>query len=56
MTSDEAFLSYSGGIVNNCLTNILYINEKETDINEQQIIRRTSYYNFDHFSKLAKEN
>ena len=56
MTSDEAFLSYSGGILNNCLTNILYINENETDINEQQIIRRSSYYDFDQFSKLAKEN
>ena len=56
MTSDEAFLSYSGGILNNCLTNILHINENETDINEQQIIRRSSYYDFDQFSKLAKEN
>ena len=56
MTSDEAFLSYSGGILNNCLTNILQINENETDINEQQIIRRSSYYDFDQFSKLAKEN
>ena len=54
MTSDEAFLSYSGGILNNCLTNILHINE--TDINEQQIIRRSSYYDFDQFSKLVKEN
>ena len=53
MTSDEAFLSYSGGILNNCL-NILHINEN--DINEQQIIRRPSYYDFDQFSKLAKEN
>ena len=56
MTSDEAFLSYSGGILNNCLTNILHINENETDINEQQIIRRSLYYDFDQFSKLAKEN
>ena len=56
MTSGEAFLSYSGGILNNCLTNILHINENETDINEQQIIRRSSYYDFDKFSKLAKEN
>ena len=55
MTSDEAFLSYSGGILNNCLTNILHINENETDINEQQRIRRSSYYDFDQFSKLAKE-
>ena len=49
MTSDEA-------ILNNCLTNILHINENEIDINEQQIIRRSSYYDFDQFSKLAKEN
>ena len=42
MTSDEAFLSYLGGILNNCLTNILHINENETDINEQQTIRRSS--------------
>ena len=56
MTSDEAFLSYSGGILNNYLTNILHINENETDINEQQISRPSSYYDFDQFSKLAKEN
>ena len=56
MISDEAFLSYSGSILNNCFTNILHINENETDINEQQIIRRSSYYDFDQFSKLAKEN
>ena len=56
MTSDEVFLSYSGGILNNCLTNILHINENETDINEKQIIRRLSCYDFDQFSKLAKEN
>ena len=55
MTSDEAFLSYSGGILNNCLTNILHINENETDINEQQTIRRSSYYDFYQFSKLAKK-
>jgi len=54
--SDEAFLSYSGGILNNCLTNILHINENETDINEQQIIYRSSYYDLDQFSKLADEN
>ena len=54
MTSGEAFLSYSGGILNNCLTNILHINKN--DINEQEIIRRSSYYDFDQFSKLAKEN
>ena len=45
MTSDEAFLSYSGGILNSCLTNILQINEN--DINEQEIIRRSPYYDFD---------
>ena len=56
MTSDEAFLSYSGGILTICLTNILHINENETHINEQQQIRRSSYYNFGQFSKLAKEN
>ena len=50
----SAFLSYSGGILNNCLTNILHINKN--DINEQEIIRRSSYYDFDQFSKLAKEN
>ena len=53
---DEAFLSDSRGILNNCLTNILHINENETDINEQQIIRRSSCYDFDQFSKLAVEN
>ena len=56
MTTDEVFLSYSGGILNNCLTNILHINENKTDINEQQIIRRSSYYDFDQFIKLAKVN
>ena len=54
MTPDEALLSYSGGILNNCFTNMLYINEN--DINEQQIIRRSSHYDFIQFSKLAKEN
>ena len=49
-------MSYSGGILNNCLTNILRINENETGINEQQIIRSSSYYDFDQFRKLAKEN
>ena len=45
-TSDQAFLSYSGGILNNCLTNILHINENETDINEQ-LIHRSSYHDLD---------
>ena len=54
--SDEAFLSNSRGILNNCLTNILHINKNETDVNVQQIRRRLSYYDFDQFTKLAKEN
>ena len=53
--SDEAFLSNSRGILNNCLTNILHINKNETDVNVQQIRRRLSYYDFDQFTKLAKE-
>ena len=56
MTFDETFLSYSGGIQNNCLTNILHINENDTDINVKQIIRCSSYYDFDKFNYFAKKN
>ena len=41
MAFDELFLSYLGGIQNNSLSDILYIND--TEINELQIIRRSSY-------------
>ena len=43
-------------MLNNFLTNILHINENETDINKQQLIHRSSYHDLDQFSKLAKEN
>ena len=45
MAFDELFLSYLGGIQHNSLSDILYIND--TEINELQIIRRSSYYDFD---------
>ena len=54
MAFDELFLSYLGGIQHNSLSDILYIND--TEINELQIIRRSSYYDLDKFNDFAKKN
>ena len=52
--SNELFLSYLGGIQNNSLSDILDIND--TEINELQIIRCSSCYDFDKFNDFAKKN
>ena len=54
MAFDKLFLSYVGGIQHNSLSDILDINDAE--INELQIIRRSSFYNFDKFNDFAKKN
>ena len=53
MTFDETFLSYLGGIQNNCLNNLLDKNENNAENNEPQLIRRSSYYDIDKFYLLA---
>ena len=53
MAFEELFLSYLGGIQNNSLSDILDIND---EINELQIIRRSSDYDFDKFNDFAKKN
>lgn len=54
MTLDDTFLSFLGGINNNDLINILDTNDVENY--EPQLIRRSSYYDFDKFSKLTQIN
>ena len=54
MTFDDTFLSYLRDIHNNDLINILNINDTEN--NELQLIRHSSYYDFDKFTKLAQSN
>ena len=46
MTSEESFLSFSGGLPLNCLINILNT-KNNNDGNELPIIRRSSYYDAD---------
>ena len=53
MTFDEAFLSYLRGIQNNCLNNLLDINENNAEINEPQLIHRSSDYDIDKFHLLV---
>ena len=55
MVTDETFLQFTGGISNNCLNNILSIGNAIDENNELPIIRRSSYYDFDTFSSLAKK-
>ena len=55
MVTDETFLQFTGGISNSCLNNILSIGNAIDENNELPIIRRSSYYDFDTFSSLAKK-
>ena len=55
MVTDETFLQFTGGISNSCLNNILSIGNAIDENNELPIIRRSSYYDFDKFSSLAKK-
>ena len=43
-----------GGTENNCLSDILDMHNDE--VNEFQIIRRLSYYDYDKFNEFAKQN
>ena len=54
MSFDEIFLSYLGGTENNCLSYILDMHNNE--VNEIQIIRRSSYYDYDKLKEFAKQN
>ena len=54
MYFDEIFLSYLGGTETNCLSDILDMHNHE--LNELQIIRRSSYYAYDKFNEFAKQN
>ena len=54
MSFDELFLSHLGGTENNCLSDILDTHNDE--VNEFQIIRRSSYYDYEKFNDFAKEN
>ena len=54
MSFDELFLSHLGGIENNCLSDILDMHNDE--VNEFQIIRRSSYYDYDKLNDFEKEN
>ena len=55
MVTDETFLQFTGGISNSCLNNSLSIGNAIDENNELPIIRRSSYYDFDTFSSLAKK-
>ena len=50
----EICLSYLGGTEYNCLSDILDMHNNE--VNELQIIRRSSYYDYDKFKEVAKQN
>jgi len=54
MTLDETFHSYLGGIKSNDLINNLDTNRIENY--EPQLIRRSSYYDYDRFSELTQKN
>ena len=54
MYFDEIVLSYLGGTENNCLSGILDMHNSE--VNELQIIRRSSYHDYDKFEEFAKRN
>ena len=54
MSFDEIFPSNLGGTENNCLSDILDMHNNE--VNEIQIIRRSSYYDYDKFKEFAKQN
>ena len=54
MSFDELFLSHLGGTENNCLSDILDTHNDE--VNEFQIIRRSSYYDYEKCNDFAKEN
>ena len=54
MTFYKTFLSYLGGIHNNDLINVF--NTNDTENNEPRIIRRSPYYDFEKFAKLAQSN
>ena len=55
MITDETFLLYTGGIKKKILNNILDINNNNEN-NELPIIRRSSYYDFEQFNSVAKNN
>ena len=54
MCFDETFLSYLGGTEINCLSDILDMHNNE--VNEFQIIRRSSCYDYGKFNEFAKQN
>ena len=60
MITDETFLLYTGGIEKNCLNNILDINSNnnnnENNENELSMICRSSYYDFEKFYSVARNN
>ena len=53
MSFDELFLSHLGGTENNCLSDILDTHNDE--VNEFQIIRRSSYYDYEKFNDFAMQ-
>ena len=53
MYFDEILLSYLGGTENG-LGDVLDMHNNE--VNELQIIRRSSYYDYDKFMEFAKQN
>ena len=54
MYFEELFMSHLGGIENNYFSDILDMHNDE--VNEFQIIRRSSYYDNDKFNDFEKEN
>ena len=55
MVTDETFLQFTGGIINNCLNNIFNAGNTIDGNNELPIIRRSSYYDFDKFNSLISQ-
>ena len=54
---NEIFLQYQGGLQNNCLNQILHINNGETDdSNALPVIPNSSYYDIENFNSLVNNS
>ena len=56
MTTDRAFLEFSGGLPSNSLINILELKNKRNAHNELQIMHQSSYFDHAKFKLFAERN
>ena len=56
MTTDRAFLEFSGGLPSNSLINILELKNKRNAHNELQIMHQSSYFDHTKFKLFAERN